>query len=636
MSPLPPDLADLNAVEDRLESLLTGTWSPKIREQLSDPLNPNEGYWNKKIDTTEGFSTRAAKLEHYIKEILPKELAIVKVRQHLEQTQNLSQKTEKRLPEKPTNCDLLILLVGFSIEPLLQSICVWEPQKVILLYNKGKYGNTPGKQFVTTIKKSIELLFSDDMPDTTDLFETPIKKNFAKMRQMEIEPCQLDGDEPKDVFQKALEVVRKKTTNNTISKTNIVIDITGGKKKMVSGAYLFASFTNITVSYVDFDDNAYQEESGKPFGDAFKIGVLKNPYESFSLHSWKAVEELYEKQLYGRAREEVDKLIPKMKGVFGETHQYIQAAGQLRDLLEIYELWIRADYHNAKADIDALTIAFESPLLFNDLSIYPKYSDYPNPPNNANQEQYDKYKETYFDAIRTSFEKFALGAGNFTNSFYQSDSLVDYVVSEKIRIDILLKNGEYRSTFIRAYGVTEVLLKTLLIGYLVKDKIDIDINDSGNPVVFSKIMNSKKEKLCQAVYRCSKTEEILEMLYGIKSLKLNMPIKASLTIQTTPYILSINNLLQQNNANKQQMESFILTQGRLKEIRHQAVHFCFWIPKDLAVYCFKYMETIITLFEKRVVEDKGNIALLWDKSKTNYFYSWKDICHLSGIEFLLH
>lgn len=36
-------------------------------------------------------------------------------------------------------CDTLVLLVGFSLDPLLQSACVYKPNKIILILNEEGY-----------------------------------------------------------------------------------------------------------------------------------------------------------------------------------------------------------------------------------------------------------------------------------------------------------------------------------------------------------------------------------------------------------------------------------------------------------------------------------------------------------------
>lgn len=59
--------------------------------------------------------------------------------------------------------------------------------------------------------------------------------------------------------------------------SNVIVDITGAKKSMVAGAFLYAAFANVPVSYVDFDDDKFNPEHAKPYGYACRIGRLVNP-----------------------------------------------------------------------------------------------------------------------------------------------------------------------------------------------------------------------------------------------------------------------------------------------------------------------------------------------------------------------
>ena len=163
-------------------------------------------------------------------------------------------------------CETLVLMVGHSLEPLLQSVCVYEPQKVVLLLNEDGYG--PEEEwhvFAGHLTEAIEHLVSEGLLDQHP--EIPGEggdQGYAV------------ADTPEAVFRRLVEVLA--------DETDVVIDVTGGKKSMVSGAYLYAAYAGTRISYVDFDE--YDPEYRRPYGYSCKIGGLSNPYDAFVLREW--------------------------------------------------------------------------------------------------------------------------------------------------------------------------------------------------------------------------------------------------------------------------------------------------------------------------------------------------------------
>lgn len=77
------------------------------------------------------------------------------------------------------NCDVLVLLVGHSMEPLLQAVSAFQPKEQIFLVLNEKYdsegGETPGAIFGDRVKELIGLLPQDSrqpfQPSSTDDFQ---------------------------------------------------------------------------------------------------------------------------------------------------------------------------------------------------------------------------------------------------------------------------------------------------------------------------------------------------------------------------------------------------------------------------------------------------------------------------------
>jgi hypothetical protein len=142
-----------------------------------------------------------------------------------------------KLPAEITSkkYNTLVLLVGFSIQPLVLSISVLKPEKVYLLFS----GETkPNCSKITNWTNKLFNLIKGTPPKYADIDSW---ENFD---------CQylINSSEPDDTYNKILQIIDKEKTIG-----NIAIDITGGKKTMVSGAFIAASITSTDSLYVDFD-----------------------------------------------------------------------------------------------------------------------------------------------------------------------------------------------------------------------------------------------------------------------------------------------------------------------------------------------------------------------------------------------
>ena len=123
------------------------------------------------------------------------------------------------------HCETLVLLVGFSLEPLLQSACVHKPTKIALLLNEEGYIGKEWQVFAQHSIKAIKYLRRKGFDGSKVQFlgkELPAKPGY---------PAQ--GD-PASVFKALVKVLH--------NEEDVVIDITGGKKSMVAGAFMYAAY----------------------------------------------------------------------------------------------------------------------------------------------------------------------------------------------------------------------------------------------------------------------------------------------------------------------------------------------------------------------------------------------------------
>jgi len=175
------------------------------------------------------------------------ESIFVKSYEHLKNT--LSEEIAKK------RYSTLILLVGFSIQPLVLSISVLKPKKVYLLYSKetnkycDKIQNWTEKFFIKNKENVPSFLGKDEWGKSGSQYK-------------------VESSNPADTYHKILLIVEKDNDGSAI-------DITGGKKTMVSGAFSLASLKNIDTYYVDFDE--YDGSNPKPGTEILKL--QENPNE---------------------------------------------------------------------------------------------------------------------------------------------------------------------------------------------------------------------------------------------------------------------------------------------------------------------------------------------------------------------
>ncbi len=373
-------------------------------------------------------------LKNYVAELLPAEMDWA-------ETHPLEDgKTRLHKPDPSDNL-LLVMLVGFSIEPLLQTVYAYNPSRVLLLLNE-QYGSLEDGGGVGGINwgRMVKELIKEVKRD--------VKIEFKVIKE----------PEPKSIFDTFREQIGEEAEN-------VVIDITGGKKNMMAGAFLYAAYANIKVSYVDFDDEAYDPEERRPYGYRCRIGLLQNPYQTFALRNWEQVRALYNRYNFRAARELL--VGPDGNGGAGTileaAREYlpdqIEPIQKLVKMLRCYEFWDNAEFQEAKTiadDIENHGCNFEFPT-----------------------------------AIKM------LG-GQWYRIFDNTPKFRAYVYDEFKRIERLHKNENYRSTFLRAGGLNEMIMVARLVRLVIGqeknnllDALDNDENETpGINSIFSALCKS--------------------------------------------------------------------------------------------------------------------------------------------------
>ena len=515
-------------------------------------------YWD------EGWDT-----EKYIKELLPKEMEYLRRKNRL----------------KASEAEILIQLVGFSWEPLLISVCAYKPQKLILILNKFynmKEGEARGDDFKEYINKLKEQNLINTTPE--------ILPN----------PFETVDDTPESVFK----FLKKHTLPFINEGKKVVIDITGAKKSMVSGAYLFASYTNCPVSYLDYDK--YSEKYGKPYGYTCKINELKNPMEIFKLREWNRVEELYRKYAFSSAIETINEIIEGAKPFIepGEN----KAIELLVKCLEFYEIWDSGDYREALE----------------------RYKDLENQIDILCPSAVNELGEIWYSAedLKNSVESLE-GLQDITQSIYlKGDKIIIYASDELEKIKRLIDYKEdHRSALLRAAGLSDFLLKARVIKLWLEDKFVIEMDNESFTRKSFEIKEDQRAKIDK------KLLEFAGVQYIVKSLRWESSKKKK------DYVMNLYGLDKDAKAHRSEnspmLEKFwkginsnnLNLPDDIFNLRNKSIHFCLSVPKEIAEVAVEFAEKNLEEFIKNWSE--GSII--------NGIYEamdWYDLCDICGIMFL--
>jgi hypothetical protein len=258
-------------------------------------------------------------LNNYIKKLLPEELQYMQ--------------SKGRVPA--IKCDLLVLLVGHSLEPLLQTICHYNPQTILLIANKQYASKLSGDDQAARVRKLVSKLRDANLLDH--------EVNFL----------------PDKVIQASTVCVFQALQKRLHNLKNVVVDITGAKKNMSAGAFLYAAYANIPITYVDTNDTAYDETRHQPYGYDSTIRILETPYQTFGLRDWEKVQNHYEQYNFRFARLLLSgDLTFKESGIIDVMRNYLPDAVNptilLLKILECYEQWDSGNYYQSKKTADVI------------------------------------------------------------------------------------------------------------------------------------------------------------------------------------------------------------------------------------------------------------------------------------------
>lgn len=448
----------------------------------------------------------------------------------------------------------MVLLVGTSLEPLLQSICAYEPQKIVLVLNEEKYGEEEWHVYARHIGEAIKCLK-----------EGGLIKHSPRL------PGEADSDrlgyktqsDPAAVFKTLIEVLH--------DEKDVVIDITGGKKSMVTGAFMYAVYAKARISYVDFED--YDSKHRRPYGFTCKIGELSNPYKEFALREWERVHISYNRHQFRYAHELLKSIQDIMQKLISEIEEPIQILGTF---LDYYENWDKGDFRGAKKVAENLPV-FKQPSAV------------------------VKLGNRWYGIVGNEY------AHKPNHLYGDIGALKVYVYDELERIRRLVNYYEdYRSAFLRAGGVNEIIMLARLIR-LVSDQNDrtslLDAMDSRTPGI---------RDVFEALSKTDKTQiDVPDDLHfkGFKKKKVIIPRPSPMTAwwQKTSFF--------KDKGDSQGWQLFL-------DMRNDLAHKYFSVPRDWAEEALKFVRANFEDFLSHPATDLELCTKILD---------WSELCALCGI-----
>lgn len=547
-------------------------------------------YWDKwRDDNEEGED---ALLASYIDNLLPGEM-------------------ERRTLPEPDECHTLALLVGHSIEPLLQTVYWYRPNQIYLLLNKGytaltkgedgQHARVPANIFGKIVERAIERLAS--------------RPYYPSERTPKIYSAPLRGEQPDHVFEVLLENVR--------GSENLVIDMTGAKKSMVAGAFLYAAFTGTQVSYVNFPIDAYNPDYGRPYGFASNIELIENPYTSFALREWEQLRQAYEQHNFQKALELLDAIIQAKPFVSLRESESIQSAingvAKLEEVLFAYALWDSGDYRAAYQPMQTLTqtVKFEND---EDKDEKEWRFEPPTAVTKLGEDYWPDYTQSA-TALTNAFTTIQLGQASDPSSslFLNLENFVAYVQDEIAKIQRLYNTYEdYRSVLLRSAGLSEVLFKArLAILWNMPDGFTYLKRENKGPSWSAGIKAGESENsLFPKLIEKSNFKPMIDFLQGTEQ-RIQFNVKNQIIGNSTIKMRQF-----WNNQN--------MTPELLADLRNKAIHLFLSVSKSTAEQALSLVQHNRDDYLAHWADKLGDVPRITNDQVT--VQPWKKICRGCGLD----
>ena len=570
-------------------------WTSRVSGQPTDPTALREStrdYWRLS-------GSMAARIEWYIAHLLPQELACA----------------EERGALAGHRCDTLALLVGHSPEPLLQTISVFEPSRVLLLVNR--WYSTPDRaQEQEGLRRGSELC------DLVLNHLAPLLNQRPEVQVVEV------VDRPDAIFQALCDTVLADHQGGR----RVIVDITGAKKSMDAGAFLFAAYADIPISYVDFDD--YDETNRRPFGFACRIGTLVNPYDAFRLRQWERVRRLYTDYHFRAAAHTLGEILEVMHRaadqsasegptLLAQRPEHIQAAETLLAVLRFYEAWDDGDYRRAREILPSIRRSI--PAFVPPAAVVRLGRIWPHAGAAATAEVGARQLLALHASLREP-----------DRSLFRSDELlVTYARDELAKIERLVQaNEDNRSALLRAAGLDELLLKARLVRLWHAGQLGLwDRDESFVGQCLALDDAALRQKLYIELVNHQGTEYMRSALRGI-------PIEDRRLGRTVPAFVRLDVWRESYRLRPMSDVSRLADYGQssglsgetLTHLRNQAIHMYLYVTQSIAQAACRLAGANLEDFVGHWLAPSSLVQATHDGDVRRL--PWERLCHVCGLEFL--
>lgn len=527
----------------------------------------------------------------------------------------------------------LALTVGESFEPLLQVTCVLRPKRVVLILNSF-YGDTPGVNHGGTLKRLMRKLSQvSDLPEAMR----------PSLGDGDFDPITLDADTPTQVFQALRKAMQKPEAQPPTGCVNAV-DITGAKKSMVVGAFLYAAHSGLRITYVDFDSDAYNNHWGKPYGYKCKIGQIADPYEAFRLRYWEQVRQQYSSYNFRSARALLGKskggddpgvgIMGAMSSILDEDKKGrtlydqtdIDKVARLAKVMEMYEAWENGDYTFGQALLKQFDPSLPQDVVpwgITELgNIWPTTTGIVD-------------VRAAVGNLLTAHLELKQGKSTPSDSIFgQPIRLLAYIREERAKIKRLIeKNEDYRSAFLRAAGLHEFLLKARLALCWLNNALEAKPKGSASwqsvtafgaaeRDAFASLMDESSEWKFRRALRAGSQEETNVTGGNIR--------RCGSAPSLQPYFDGLMFDLAASvhtDASGNKTPLFV-------KLRGEAIHTHLYIPKHVAEAALELVRAAVDEFETNWLEHFHSGTLKLAENKLVEAPAWHRLCEVCGLEFL--
>lgn len=592
---------------------------------VSDIITKTQQYWRKEIG-----ARNDSPVKRYIENLLPDELEFAERGTHW--------------PQAAERGGLLAFMLGFSPEPLIQTIVAYKPTQVLVLLNheyeydpQNPFGKKPGVEY-----------FKDYFNEAFGLLKTG--GLLSQVPEILPKPLSIAGDSPQEIFRFLQTHLLQPRNQGALTPRNIVLDITGAKKSMVAGAYLFAAFAGgVDVSYVDF--GLYDPTEGKPYGFTCEIKKLSDPAHNFRLLEWERARRHYDNYAFRSAQKLiVEELLPPMSKWFGADAPEIAATKLLSEALEVYAAWDNGDYCGALEQYEKIKgrlkpdAPFPLPAAITTLGAK---NYWPHVETDVPQTLKEK-AEKLIERLGELELGWRENGEEFPPLYLDMSRLLTYAYDELEKIKRLIeKKEDFRSALLRAVSLGEVLLRARLTILAEKELVQITIEAVKKPKDTSTKGKPDKEKW----------EEISSEVATLKSvLKRRIALKASVQdfIPALQYDANGNGdvrkkcawlpITDKNKDLDTDRRNFFIRRANSSpllaecvpwrneenNLRHKAIHTYLSLPKEVA-------EGARQVVEQNLEDFRAHCATLLQDKLTpppTAHATWDELCKACGIYFL--